>query len=303
MIMARTLTLTVCFWMLGTTARGQAAPPTAHSPNESSRITDLFSKQNLVAWCIVPFDAKSRSPAERVAMLQRLGLSRVAYDWRKVHIPSFEDEIVQYGKHDIEFFAFWDWHDSLAPLLKKHGVKPQIWKTAPSPTGVSQTARVQAAAKALMPLAEKTKVLGLKLGLYNHGGWGGEPKNLVAVCEHLRREHNATHVGIVYNLHHAHGEMNSFARNLTQMRPYLLCLNVNGMVRESELRKDPKRKIMPLGLGSDDKPIFRVIIESGYDGPVGVLDHRNELDAEESLQQNLDGLKGITKQLEQVVVD
>ena len=24
---------------------------------------------------------------------------------------------------------------------------------------------------------------GSKLGLYNHGGWGGEPKNLVSVCK------------------------------------------------------------------------------------------------------------------------
>ena len=37
--------------------------------------------------------------------------------------------------------------------------------------------------------------------------------------------------------------------------------------------------------------MFKVLLESGYDGPVGILDHQNQLDAEESLRANLDGLK------------
>jgi hypothetical protein len=41
---------------------------------------DIFAKPNLVARCIVPFDAKNRSPAERAQMVKRLGLRRVAYD-------------------------------------------------------------------------------------------------------------------------------------------------------------------------------------------------------------------------------
>ena len=47
---------------------------------------DSFDKEKLVAWCIVPFDAKNRTPAERVQMLKELGLKRVAYDWRANHV-------------------------------------------------------------------------------------------------------------------------------------------------------------------------------------------------------------------------
>ena len=47
---------------------------------------DNFAKDKLVAWCIVPFDAKQRGPAERAAMLKKLGLKRVAYDWRTQHL-------------------------------------------------------------------------------------------------------------------------------------------------------------------------------------------------------------------------
>ncbi|MBO65778.1 MAG: hypothetical protein CL509_05810, partial [Actinobacteria bacterium] len=60
---------------------------------------DNFAKDKLVAWCIVPFDAKQRGPAERAAMLKRLGLKRVAYDWRAKHVAEFEEEILQYKKH------------------------------------------------------------------------------------------------------------------------------------------------------------------------------------------------------------
>ncbi|MDG2213510.1 MAG: hypothetical protein P8M70_06760, partial [Verrucomicrobiota bacterium] len=47
-----------------------------------AQAADNFAKDKLVAWCIVPFDAKKRGPAQRARMLKRLGLKRVAYDWR-----------------------------------------------------------------------------------------------------------------------------------------------------------------------------------------------------------------------------
>src|SRR6516225_4074608 len=81
-----------------------AAPPVAQKPK-------VFARTNLVAWCIVPFDGKNRSPAERAAMLKRLGFTKVAYDWRDNHVPTFEKEILQYRKNGIEYFAFWSTHD------------------------------------------------------------------------------------------------------------------------------------------------------------------------------------------------
>src|SRR5687767_7451886 len=68
---------------------------------------DLFSRDNLVAWCIVPFDAKKRGPEERAEMLARLGFKRFAYDWRAEHIPSFDEEIKALKKHGIQLDAFW----------------------------------------------------------------------------------------------------------------------------------------------------------------------------------------------------
>ena len=35
---------------------------------------ELFDKDNLVAWCIVPFDAEERAPEQRAVMLNELGI-------------------------------------------------------------------------------------------------------------------------------------------------------------------------------------------------------------------------------------
>ena len=87
-----------------------------------------FDRDKLVAWCIVPFDAKQRGPAARVEMLNQLGLKRVAYDWRTKHVAEFEEEILQYKKNDINFFAFWSTHPEAFRLFKNC-----LLYTSPSP--------------------------------------------------------------------------------------------------------------------------------------------------------------------------
>lgn len=271
-------------------------PETERRPNNASR-PDNFKTENLIAWCIVPFDAKHRGPAERAEMVRQLGLRRVAYDWRPEHVADFEEEILQYKKHGLEYFAFWNWHDAIEPLIVKHGIKPQVWKTCPSPNRDSQAAKVEAAAAELNAIATKTQELGLKLGLYNHGGWGGEPKNLVAVCQYMRQQHHSDHIGIVYNFHHAHEQIEDFADALKLMSPYLLCLNLNGMAAPDTVDESTHvNKILPLATGRFESQMIQIMIDNGYRGPVGILGHRKDIDARSALQQNLDGL---TKLLEQ----
>jgi len=245
---------------------------------------DNLAPENLVAWCIVPFDAKHRGPAERAAMLKRLGLRRVAYDWRDEHVATFEQEILEYKKQGLEYFAFWDWHPDMVELVKKHHIHPQFWMMMPNPESGSQQEKVAAAAKELLPRVNETRRLGCQLGLYNHGGWAGEPQNLAAVCRWLREHAAAKHVGIVYNFHHAHDHIDDFAESLAVVKPYLLCLNLNGMNR------DAKPKILPIGQGEFEKRMIEIAGEAGYEGPIGILDHREAIDAETSLRENLQGL-------------
>ncbi|MEO8494032.1 MAG: DUF6797 domain-containing protein [Planctomycetota bacterium] len=255
--------------------------------------TSIFSHDQLIAWCVVPFDGKQRGPAERAAMLKGLGLRRVAYDWRDEHVPTFEEEIMQYKKHGLKYFAFWSVHEEAFKLFEKHGLHPQIWQIAPSPDADSQEERVRQAATQMLPLVERTRKLGSKLGLYNHGGWSGEPENMVAICKYLREHHAADHVGIVYNLHHAHEHIDDFADVLRQMQPYLLCLNLNGMTRGGEQNG---QKILPLGEGECDVQLLKTIRDSGYAGPIGIIGHTQD-DVEQRLRDNLDGLDWIVPQL------
>ncbi|MBT6463218.1 MAG: hypothetical protein HOK49_11845 [Opitutae bacterium] len=259
--------------------------------NDSTQ--SFFQKDNLVAWCIVPFDSKQRTPKERAIMVAQLGLSKVAYDWRKPHVEFFEEEIIQYQKYGIEFFAFWGWHDNMGSLIPKYGIRPQIWKTLGSPREDTQNQRVKVAVKNMVPLAEKTGALKLKLGLYNHGGWGGEPENLVAVCKELKRMGHK-HTGIVYNFHHGHEQIKDFSQSFSIMKPHLLCLNLNGMSEESNFRK-----ILPIGQGQHEKSMMQVIIEQKYRGPIGILGHVSNRDVKLVLKENLLGLEKLSKELQQ----
>lgn len=261
----------------------------------------LLQSDNIVAWCIVPFDAKQRSPAERSQMLKRLGLKKVAYDWRAEHVAQFETEIQAYQKHDIEFFAFWDEHEAMFRLFEQYDLHPQVWKMLPQPSGelLSKLAAaqddatrkqyyleiVEATAKAILPLVQRTREMQCALALYNHGGWAGEPANMAAVCQWLHQNANAKHVGIVYNFHHGHAHIQDFQQHWAVMQPYVLCVNINGM------NPNEQPKILPVGQGACERTMFDIIRRSGYVGPIGILDHRETVDAEESLGQNLKGVK------------
>ena len=96
---------------------------------DPSDVESLLGKDNLVAWCIVPFDAKKRGPEARATMLANLGIKRCAYDWRQEHVPEFEAEIVAYKKHGIEFTAFWSTHDSAPRCTASVDAANHTWCT------------------------------------------------------------------------------------------------------------------------------------------------------------------------------
>jgi sugar phosphate isomerase/epimerase len=257
----------------------------------------LFARSNLVAWCIVPFDAKKRGPEERAQMLNRLGIQRFAYDWRAEHIPSFEEEIDTCRKHNIDIVAWWfpttldkDAQTILA-VLKRKNLKPQLWVMGggePTKTPQEQAMRIDSEVARLRPIAEAAAAIGCKVGLYNHGGWFGEPTNQIAIMKAL----GAPNVGMVYNFHHGHDQLDRFPQILKQIQPYLYCININGMVRNGE---EIGKKILTLGEGDHEGAMLKLISESGWTGPIGILNHRPEMDAEEALKLNIAGLEQIKK--------
>ncbi|HOW66984.1 MAG TPA: TIM barrel protein [Candidatus Paceibacterota bacterium] len=258
---------------------------------------NLYARTNLVAWCVVPFDAKKRGPEERAMMLERLGLRKLAYDWREEHVATFDQEIEAMKKHGIDMVAWWfpSSLDATAHrilrVLERHQVKAQLWVTMgdPLPEARSQEDKIKAAASVLGPMADAASKIGCSVALYNHGGWFGEPTNQVAIVQNLQK----TNVGIVYNLHHGHEHLDRFAELFLLMKPHLLAFNLNGMIpRGDQLGK----KILTIGQGTEEARLLKVIRESGWQGPVGIIDHRPETDSEITLLENLKGLENLLRQ-------
>jgi hypothetical protein len=258
----------------------------------------VFARTNLMAWCIVPFDAKKRGPEERAQMLQRLGFRHLAYDWREEHIPTFDAEIEAMRRHGVGIDAWWFPADLgktsrlILEALQKHQVKAQLWVTLgdPAPQSADAAAKVQAAIAILRPIAEAAGKIGCSLGLYNHGGWFGEPDNQLAIIDQLK----LGNVGIVYNFHHGHEHIDRFAALFGRMQPHLLAVNLNGMVKGGD---KVGKKILTVGQGTEELAMLKVIRDSGWRGLVGIIDHLEQTDSEETLQANLRGLDALRQQL------
>lgn len=259
---------------------------------------DVFDRSNLVAWCIVPFDAAKRGPEARAQMLSKLGITKLAYDWRGEHIPTFDDEVVAMKRHHIDLTAWWtappdlsETNRKILDVVHRRGLKTQFWVLIGDPDPkLPQAQRVKAAATSIRPFALEAEKVGCQVGLYNHGGWFGEPENQLEILKELA----LSNVGIVYNLHHGHAHVDRFPEILRKLRPHLLCLNLNGMERRGD---ELGKKILPIGAGDLDLELCRAIRASGYRGPIGILNH-TDLDAEARLEDNLKGLDWIVRQLD-----
>ncbi len=259
----------------------------------------IFARTNLVAWCIVPFDAKKRGPEERAQMLKRLGLRRMAYDWRAEHIPTFDAEVEACQRHGIELTAWWfpgvldQDARTILGVIEKHKVKTQLWVSGggePTKTPEEQAQRIASEVARIRPIAEAAARLGCSVGLYNHGGWFGEPENQIEIIRSL----GLKNVGLIYNLHHGHSHLARFPELFRLMKPYLYAINLNGMVVDGD---KSGKKIMYLGEGDQELSLLKTIRESGWNGAVGIIDHRPETDSEETLGRNLRGLDSLRPQL------
>jgi len=258
----------------------------------------LLDRTNLVAWCVVPFDAAKRGPEARAEMLGRLGFSRLAYDWRDEQIPTFDAEALAMRRKNIEMAAWWmpsvlnEPARAILQTIERQGIHPQLWVMHgdPLPESKDQAAKVRRAAEELRPVALEAARLGCKVALYNHGGWFGEPENQIAIIKAL----GLPNVGIVYNFHHGHDHIARFPALFDMMKPHLLALGLNGMAAGGDR---VGRKILHLGEGDEELAMLRHALQSGWAGPVAILDHRPETDSEVTLRNNLKGLDWLIREL------
>ena len=212
----------------------------------------IYDQDNLIAWCIVPFDSVKRDCEARAQMLNDLGISKFAYDYRDEHLPQFSEEIAALKRHGIELSSVWLWidksaktglnadHEFILKTLEETGTKTTLWAGMHVDfyEGLSDAEKLNDCVNILRTLNERARAIGCKVALYNHGDWFGVPANQLKIIE---AEGTGT-LGIVYNFHHAHPEIDLFPENLKAMFPYLWTVNLNGMKAEGP-------KIITIGQG------------------------------------------------------
>jgi len=256
----------------------------------------LFFKDNLVAWCIVPFDSVKRTPVERAAMLKELGIRQFAYDWRAEHLPTFPEEIQALKDHDIALKSVWLWVDTdsdavidslnrkLLDMIRDHDIKTDFWVGFSNRhfDGLTDEQKLNKAVVSVKALHAAAKEIGCTISLYNHGDWFGEPINQI----HIIEKAELSDIGIVYNFHHAHTQIDQFPQLLEKMLPYLKTVNLNGM-------KAGGPKILPIGQGDAEAEMIKTLKSAGYNGAIGILGHVEDADAQQVLLENLNGLKSL----------
>jgi len=254
----------------------------------------LFAKSNLMAWCVVPFDSLERVPQERAAMLKELGITKLAYDWREKHLPTFKEEIKDLKDNKIELKAVWFWiatteakqldsaNQIMFNMIKESNIKTDFWIGIAKEffDGLTDEQKLVKGVEALKSLHKMASGIGCTINLYNHGDWFGEPDNQIRIIE----KSGLKDVGIIYSFHHAHNQIKDFPARLDRMKPYLKAININGMKADGP-------QILPIGKGDSELEMLKAIKASGYNGPIGILGHIAEKDVKKVLEGNLKGLK------------
>jgi hypothetical protein len=228
----------------------------------------LFSKNNLLAWCVVPYDSKKRNAEERAAMLNDLGITSFVYDWRAQDLPNMEHEFATLKKYNIALKGIWFWvngskdhlldeaNETILKTLAKTNTKTVLWLSFPNKyfESLPDEQKIQKAAKTIQYI-------------------------------HQRKD-----VGIIYNFHHGHAQVDDFDNILKVTKPYLQTVNLNGM-------KGNEFNILPLGEGDHELALMKKLKASGFNGSIGIIGHTENEDVKVVLERNLAGLKKLLAQM------
>lgn len=263
-----------------------------HKPTKIS----TMNIDKLYAWCIVPYDKLERTPTQRIDMLKRLNIDKYAYDWREKNLEEMGEELNLAKASGIDVLAVWMWIDNnqdsidnlshgnqqMLNILKDIGYKGDIWLSfhANFYENMSDDEAVQKGTEMVQLVCKRAKSMGCKVGLYNHGDWFGEPSNQIKIIKNIPEYE----LGIIYNFHHAHLQIDAYPKMVDQMMPYLWSVNINGIVEGGP-------KILPVGAGDREKSMIDLLLEKGYKGDFGILGHDEDVDVEVQLQSNIDGIR------------
>ncbi len=200
----------------------------------------LFDRDNLIAWCIVPFDGKKRGPEARAAMLARLGFRHFAYDWRAEHVPTFDAEVDALAKHKVGLDAFWCPGElnaeskAILDLLKRRGVQAELWVDARA--GQRHRGRAPKSRRSGSPRRAASSARWPRRRARSGATWrctttaaGSASRRIRSPSSSGCTRQGVANVGMVYNLHHAQPQLGRLAATLKATMPYLRAINLDGV--------------------------------------------------------------------------
>ena len=230
-------------------------------------------------------------------MLEKLGIRKVAYDWRAEHIPTFDAELEAYARHGIVLHAFWMPVDTATPLtenhwpivldlVERHHVTPELWVMLNNQL-VDASARREACRAALQrylaPVARAAAKRNCRIGFYNHGGWWGEPDNQIRVLQGSSLD----------GLRECRSGLQLSSRACARSELFRAGTPHAALFVDGEHQRHARWRPAnsPVGEGSHEAAMLRDLVAAGYRGPIGILHHRDGVDAEIGLKENLHGIE------------
>ena len=296
--------LVSCLALL-TSGRELTAANSSVGMSAARGVASPFAKHNLHAWAYEEYDAIKRTPDERAQVLQDLGITKAGYICRNAaRVAEFEAYVKAYQKAGIELISVWTPVNTERPLEEiqirtflevadRHKLKLQWWLTLEEDFDkLPEGERMERAVAQLRPLVAEANKRGMKLVIYGHGAdeWFTQAENEIAIAERLKAEMPSADIGIVYSFHQAFAQMDRFKEVFPRLKPHLAALNLNG--------NSPKgRPGVQIGNGDREQGMIKVVKDSGWHGPVGVLSHVRTTDAKVNLHANLYGLRDVLKQI------
>ena len=282
-----------------------AAEPKRQNMKATLNGSSAFAKSNLHVWAYEEYDAVNRTAEERARLLKELGISKAGYICRNAaRVAEFKAYVQAYKKEGIELIAVWTPVNTENPLeepqisafldvVDRQKLRIQWWLTLEEDfNDLPAASRVERAVARLRPLVIEANRRGCRLVLYGHGRtkWFTQSENQIAILERLKEAMPAAQLGIVYNFHQSHAQMDRLEQVFPRLQPHLVAVNLNGMHSSGP-------QIATLGNGDREREMIEVIFKSGWRGPVGIIGHNRSADAKLTLQANLDGLRSILKEI------
>lgn len=277
--------------------------------------TPEWGARGSVAATHLGFDSITRTPRERAQMLERIGVSRVVWDWREDSVGALASQMDAFRAAGIALEGMWtpvplpeptapDYDSrfgevpALALSLMREaalrGLSPDLWTPLaygppgppPEISNREHAAEVARAADHLAPLATAAQGFGMGLVLANHGGWAGEPRTMVDVVTALGAR-GLRNVGVALQLQHGHHLVPELDRHLAALGDNVIAIVLSGVDAGAQLSG---RLILPFGAGSRDRWTLHALLDSAWQGRV-LVHAMGDDDAEARLLDSLEGLE------------